>query len=367
MSTSPISDYFKSGFFIDVDQFYHHYLKSSSIAPQLVKLPRCQELITTFSGIVAKYPDKYPNRYFISHRWDDEDDPDIRRWQLKALFHFASELKMKKKTPACFWYDYCSLPQKPRTVDEERLFDIGLKELNDLCRTTTNIPLISYSDPDGNIGIKNMLRRGWILVELIIAEHHNKIYLPLFENSNHVTFSKVHRLNWQDTIRKILDVIPFYDPVLIRKWFDVNKIECTNGSDLTLVANLLHKNIYAYVKSETITRPPALKVNQPVILNSSEVLDYKIDRYGLSALFPDLFFNYASTGGRQYTVTPVERPKLPALDQPHFLNEGEYEKFSISSVDGSSKLYPGIQFQVTETGKSYRIVPTIGKVDWNKI
>ncbi|MFN4316385.1 MAG: hypothetical protein ACK4E0_19025 [Chitinophagaceae bacterium] len=358
---SQLNSNFYGGFFLDVEMFYN-YVQSG----KLTHLHRCQDLFKNFREIIAENPADYLYKYFISHRWDDENDPDIRNWQIEALLQFSSELIANNQTPACFWYDYCSLPQKPRTTDEDELFHEGLKSLNYLCRTCTNVPLISKTDLDANISIKNMLKRGWILVELFISQHHENIYLTLFEGtSDLITFAKANRLNWQNTIPDLISELPFYDTDLIRKWFEINEIICTNGADLDLVAKLLHEHIYNYISKERKANLQALPFNKTEEISFKEIADYWINKYGSTPLFPDTYFEIKINEGKlSYFVTPIKKPSLPPIDTWTSVADFEFSQFQIDLNTLTTKFFPGIVFEYRLTNSGYLVKPKIKKIDW---
>lgn len=353
---------FDGGYFLDVEKL-HQLFKSA----KLRKLPRCQDMLNNYEELIAPNPQDYSHRYFVSHRWDDEHDPDIRGWQLEALFQFASELISKRKTPACMWYDYSSLPQKPRTEAEELLFKKGLENLNYLNRTCTTIALISYTNKDANISIENMLKRGWILVELSIAQHHEKVYLFLFERMmDYISFSKANSEKWQNAIPNLINNLPFYDLLYIRKWFEVNEIEFTNGNeDLELVSRLLYEHIYNHITN--VDKPNKLGFGKIVKLSSTEIIKYGINGYGLSPLFPDTYFqcSYMRVGEESsYIVTPVQIPPRLPLNQYTVLNKEEFERYAIDPETSTSPFLPGLALEYKKVGTSYQVKPTATKLKW---
>lgn len=364
MTVKELKKRFDGGFFIDIEEF--HKVETRI---KFNKVHKCQDIIKNFPNIIATNPQDYKYRFFISHRWDSPKDPDKRNWQIDALHQFASEMVAKGKTPACFWYDYCSLPQSPRTKTEEYFFKSGLKKINYLCRNCTVIALVSATHINGNVSIKNMLKRGWILVELFIAEHHNKIHFALFEGTrDYITFSKVERLNWRNTIPDLLALLPSYDKNLIRRWFDINKIKCTNGADLDLVAGYLSNHIYSYIRTISQNKPIRLKSGETTTMTASEISKYYINKHGLTPLFPNTYFSTEYLKHNSYKITPYHRPKLPPLDKQIVMSESNFQKFGIDNKSGLSKMYPGIKFKVKKQKNGYYLFTSmIKKIDWNKL
>lgn len=353
---------FQGGYFIDVEAFH-----SAWLAARLDHLPRCQELLVRHPALVAKDPKEYAHRYFISHRWDDQGDPDPRRWQFDALFHLCSELIAKQRVPACFWYDHCSLPQHPRTAAEQAQFDEGLRSINALCRDLRVVPLITRHTPTGGdeADIKAMLKRGWILVELFIAEHHGRIDLALFEDTEHITYGKLHRVAWRSVVPALMDLLPFYDAPSIRRWFIANGVECTNGmDDYDLLSRILHTHIHDHVRTGPEGAPPELEVGRTYTMTASEVSPYKIGAHGLSALFPHRFFEWSHQGPDRYEVTPRERPALPSWDHPPVVSPAELAAFRIDQRTGTSPLFPGIRFDLRTTDGLTSLRPEVMRVVW---
>lgn len=359
MTKKEMNNCFDGGFFIDIEEF-----NKIETRIKFRKLYKCQEIVEKFPNIIARQPQNYKHRFFISHRWDNSKNPDIRNWQIEALRQFSSEMIAKETIPACFWYDYCSLPQAPRNKQDTHYFNKGLKKINYLCRTCTVIALISTTNPDGNICIRNMLKRGWILVELFIAEHHNKVYFALFEGSqgDYITFTKVNRLLWRDTIPDLLALLPFYDKFHIRKWFDFNKIKCTNGADLDLVAGYLNQHIYAYVKNKIKIKPAKLKNGITYQMTATEISEYFINKYGFSILFPNTYFKTENCGYDCYLITSFQRPKLPLLDTWTAITQKQLDKFKINN--DLSPMYPGIKFKSKTQKKLLLVKPSMIKIDW---
>lgn len=374
MSLQQIASHFDGGFFIDSEKFYNHYLGKG--IKHLTKLAKCQDFLKEFPDLLAENPASYPHRYFISHRWDDQVHPDPTGWQIESLFNFASEVMMKDKKPACFWYDYISLPQNDkinkvdRTQDEEILFQKGLQHLNYLCRTCTVVALVSKTDDNLNQSLRNILQRGWILVELFIAQHHERISYVLSEGTRGIIDSKLAWDEWSKVLPNLLDKLPSYDPKYIRHWFDVNGITCTNGGDLDIVANLLHQHIYDYINALKPQMPAPLPFGQPVTMTSEQWSKFYINANGLTPLFPDIYFDFKYDGSNKYTITPLYRPVLPRLDDVIILSNADYNALKIDPVTKTSKLYPGIEFEFidnpTQNGASIYLKPRTIKIDWYK-
>lgn len=359
MTTYP-SNCLNGGIFIDVQKYYQ-YIQNGEIR----KILKYQLILQNFPEIIADKDLLYTNKYFISHRWDDENYPDERGWQFDALFQLSSELIHSNKVPACFWYDYCSLPQSPRTSEEDRLYKEGLNSLNILCRTCKIIPLISYTDSDANKSIKNMLRRGWILIELFIAMHYENIHLPLFEkSSDFISYSKRNRINWSDTIPDLIKFLPYYSLDLIRKWLDLNEVKCTIESDLDLISTQLYEHMYKYNGRELWNNFNLFVYDKEIEMSNNEISQYRIDKNGISYLFPEIYFEIQKLGHRYCSIIPRKRPSLNAIDKWTKISKIDFDKFRISLSTKTSILYPGIIFDFIQLNNYYKIKPSVIKINW---
>lgn len=340
------------GIFIDFAEFVKLY-KSGN----LIRLERCQDLKSKYPELFAKDYRNYPKKIFFTHRWDDKDDPDIRNWQIEAIYQYGIELGEENNLPACFWYDYCSLPQSPRTDFEQSQFDEGLKHVNLLCRSCINVPLISNLGPNRVESIDVMLKRGWILVELFISNHHELIDYPLFEGSfDYISDGKSTRLEWSSLIPDLMDTLPFDSTVLIRKWFDVKGITCTNGSDLDVLSYRLYEHIYSYVENKSSRSTQKIPYNKPVVMSCEEISKYWINRHGFSALFKDTYFEKAYVeNDNEYIVTARYRPPLTCFDKWEKKTQKEISKLKINNKTGLSPMYPGVIFKVKKSCFRYFI------------
>ena len=329
------------GVFIDFEVFMTDYQGG-----KINDLEKCQNLKSKFPGLFAKNYKSYSTKIFFTHRWDDEENPDIRNWQIEAIYQYGVELQNTGKFPACFWYDYCSLPQNPRTCSEKKEFDEGLKHVNLLCRTCVNVPLISNIGTDALDSMSQMLKRGWILVELFISSHSEKICNPLFEGDfDYVSGGKYRRLEWSNIIPNLMDSLPFDSPLFIHRWFDLNNITCTNGSDLKVLSERLFEHIYSYVKE--YPSPPELTHHEHIIMSCEEVSAYYINKFGVSALFSNTYFETTYIKSeRKYIVSSRYRPPLICLMKWKKMSKNEFFQFEINEETMLSPKYNGVFFKV---------------------
>jgi hypothetical protein len=358
MSTVKIALPSFDGYFIDFQKFHQLYKFG-----KLQEISKCQDLRKNFPQIFVSDPDIYEHKIFFSHRWDLASNPDIRNWQIAAIAEYASELHMKNKYPACFWYDYISLPQVPRTKQEEALFRQGMKSINKLCKECSIVALISSSN---GLNLKdtilNTLKRGWILCELFIASKNERITNILFEDDppgNRVVMGKINKPAWLSLIPGIVNTLPYYDTELTLHWFNKHSIVCTNGADLKFLAERLNLELFSYILQNNITTPTKLSFNRTYNLTDIEASEYYIDINGISAIFPDTYFEHTFVKSNVYEITPKFRPKLPQIDEWHEIPAANLAELSIDPLTGISKMYHGIIFKQKIAGNSIKIRPEL--------
>jgi hypothetical protein len=342
----------KQGMFIDIRKFSALYQSG-----KMQEIPRYQKIKSTFPGVIAKNIDRaYGRKIFFSHRWDDnvkDSPPDPRGWQLDAICTYGLELEHSENQPACFWYDYCSLPQKPRTRAERAKFRAGLNHIQRLCKDCTMVALISDTQRDGTKSLHEMLGRGWILTELFVGSRHNRIGYALFENTSYVTYAKANRPNWNNVIPDLLDLMPYDNKAVIHQWLAQRGVACTNKADLKTLAKILHRDLTGVRPGAK--RPSRLKFDKTKVMGVKQVSRYAIDKNGLSGHFPDSYFEI-SGGASKYSVTARKRPPLGKLGQPRRVKEQKFIELRIDEKSGKSPMYPGILFKVKRASASPKIV-----------
>ncbi|KFZ24660.1 hypothetical protein V502_00862 [Pseudogymnoascus sp. VKM F-4520 (FW-2644)] len=130
--------------------------------------------------------------YFISHRWLDPMHPDPEGTQLRRVQRLpplplrptsgdndsSSHLSIAQpdghwsgdKDPAAdalIFYDFSSMPQPPRTSDQEQTFDFGISGLNSILPLMRVVILV---DPD-------YMSRSWCLMEYFISAFYGSLIL----------------------------------------------------------------------------------------------------------------------------------------------------------------------------------------------
>src|ERR1700722_14221294 len=106
------------------------------------KLPDWGMIRRDLPHLIKPKPDQRRNRLFITHRWESPEHPDPSGWQLQALQELGTHYNYNDKS-LCFWFDYMSLPQKPRIAVEKQIFARGLDKIRRTVAECENITLVS--------------------------------------------------------------------------------------------------------------------------------------------------------------------------------------------------------------------------------
>jgi hypothetical protein len=260
----------------------------------------------------------------------------------------------------CFWYDYMSLPQKPREGVEKEIFDRGLNNVRRTVAECENVTLISRNGEDNTQDLSAMLKRGWIIFELFIARNNIKLPLPLYERQVHrIQFGRDQQSSWDAVVRDVATLVPFDSANILLSWFERQGIKCTDGSDLKKLCKLLHKEL-----TSPSAGPPPFEITFGVEmrltqqqLNSLKILE--VSR--LSGAYPHIFLqNIRPADDRRLGIQPIwfatfiHRPPLPPLDTWINCSSSEVQARLINAETLRSPMYPGIIFEIGDSGQSLR-------------
>jgi len=330
-------------------------------------LSRCQDLTTPgarlpdWKTIQDRYPELIdrsaaPYRLFVSHRWDDKEHPDPTGWQLEALIQLACHYSYNKPN-ICIWYDYMSLPQKPRSASEEAIFKAGLSNIRHIVGECPNVFLVSESANDHRGDLDAQLLRGWIVFELYISRGAMKSQLPLFQReTSRINFGRQHA-GLDVIVSNIHSSAPWEDARQLETWFRRRDIKCTNDSDLGFLAGLLTESLKSH---KFDGRMPDIKLGSPIQLSEDEIREFAfLKECGLSPRRPDLFLTDVAYDALTRTWTVVIQPRPPALPLSQWIDVKveDIESRKIDPKNGRSPMYPGILFEFSPDGR--RICPTI--------
>lgn len=317
------------------------------------KLPDWATIRRDFPHLIRSKPDHPSHRLFITHRWDSYEHPDPSGWQLRALRELGGHYNFQDPN-LCFWFDYMSLPQKPRTGPEQKIFKHGLNNIRKTVAQCQNITLVSRCGSDQSDDLRAAIKRGWIVFELLIARNNLKIPLPLYERAtaNRVQYGRDQQNSWDAVVADIATLVPFDSADLIRAWFESKGIICTDGSDLKKLSKFLHQDLTE--KPET---GPAFKIRFDVEMRlTHDQLDTLriLEVSGLSGCYPNIYLKNRRREGHPFKgpliwiVTFVSRPLMPPLNEWIRCAPDELVRRLISPATMRSPMYPGIEWEIDE-------------------
>lgn len=319
------------------------------------RLPDWKTVQTRYPELIDR--SAAPDRWFISHRWDSDGDPDPTGWQLEALLELAGHYAHDRPN-TCIWYDYMSLPQKPRTAPEDAIFKVGLDNIRHVVSSCRNVLLVSATGADHRADLDAQLLRGWIVFELYIARGNMKTPLPLYQREPRRIVYGRRQTAWDAVVPGIHAVAPWEDARHLETWFRRRGIACTNGADLAFIAGLLHDTLSRHPGAGPM---PAVQFGMPMRLSAEEVLSFAfVNGCGLSPRRPDLFLERSNYDAWASVWTVVIRPRPAALplDQWSAVTPAEVADRMIDAATGRSPMYPGILFTVSPDGRA--VQPAIG-------
>ena len=329
----------KVGTFIDCETFLD--LCRTRVIDRIPEWREFMQLSVELPEIVVSEYSSHRKYFFLSHRWDDISDPDPRGWQLRAMRALCFEMELKGYAGWCFWYDYCSLPQKPRTAEEQVIFDEGLEYIGALCEECWIVSFVSGFDVKQTL-VNQAMRRGWIFSEMMIATAANRVRWTFFEAATDFVVDSKSDRTWDVALNYWRDRLPIFDRRYLKAFFISNKIACTNGEDIDRLVEYLYDRFV--LKLAANPTPQKLSNFVTYTLQASEVAPYYIHN-GISPFYLDQYFEceYAAEESL-YRVKPWPRPDLPRPNVPYNPGEEELSEYQIQK-DGRSLLYPGLIFE----------------------
>ncbi|WP_062208434.1 hypothetical protein [Aureimonas sp. AU12] len=341
----------EAGLFIDLEAFGRWSVLQGAGA----RLPSFQTIVRSYPELIAAKPLRR-TPMFVTHRWDGRDHPDPSGWQLRALRNLADDYHYHE-AGTCFWYDYMSLPQRPRNAHENRLFTAGLNTIRQTVAECDNICFVSRAGQDHADDREDMRRRGWILFELFIARSNMKRSVPLYERENaSVRFGRDEQ--YSDSFPDMLLHAPVDTAQHLHDWFVRREIRCTNGSDLRLLSGLLHEELTRPQSTEPL---PNFEYGVPVRLSARQLIATEFrNATSLSSRLPEAFLlsrelvSYRTDEEQFWNVVIVWRPPLPTLGQWHDIAGSDVEHMNIDWDDQVSPRYPGIRFEKSRDGLSFK-------------
>jgi hypothetical protein len=119
-------------------------------------------------------PDSVPKPWpivYVSHRWIAQDHPDPDGGQLRELQSRLGEL-LRQEPALGDWLvflDYASLPQKPRSADDDAVFRRGLGILGTLLVCAGRVVVLSD-------GYADYLNRSWCFFEAVVGQRKLRFF-----------------------------------------------------------------------------------------------------------------------------------------------------------------------------------------------
>jgi len=103
---------------------------------------------------------------FISHRWIIKEHPDPNSLQLEEIKKRIEFLNNNDNI--VFFYDYCSMPQVPRTIEEDKIYKEDIENMDTVLMNCDKMIIISE-------GFSDYINRAWCFFEVVCG--HTNIYL----------------------------------------------------------------------------------------------------------------------------------------------------------------------------------------------
>jgi hypothetical protein len=325
-----------------------------------VKIPDWRMIRRDLPHLIRPKPDQLRNRLFVTHRWDSQEHPDPSGWQLRTLQELGGHYNYRDPN-LCFWFDYMSLPQKPRAAIEKQIFRRGVDNIRRTVAECENVTLVSRCGSDQADDLRAMMTRGWIVFELLIARNNIRLPLPLYERTvgHRVQHGRDQQTSWDAVVADVATLVPFDDVGLIRAWFESRRINCTDGSDIKKLAKFLHQEL-----TQKLAADPTFKVRFDVEmrltqgqLNTLQILEAS----GLSGCHRNLYLKDRRpaegrfrAGSPIWIVTFTHRPPMPQLDEWIKCRPNELALRLISPETMRSPMYPGIEWQIDDQRRRIR-------------
>lgn len=187
-----------------------------------------------FSGNEVPPPYKL---VFVSHRWITAMHPDPRNSQLMELKQRLSNLPTKngKNAPLLVFFDYCSLPQLPRSAEENLWFERDLHSLESLSRLADYFIILSE-------GYRDYANRAWCFFEAITAREN----AHFFSDQNHIKEElKFRTFLMTEDIRQITGYDLSYKPkaseveIIVAVFQHLRNCRVTHSKDAPKIKNQL--------------------------------------------------------------------------------------------------------------------------------
>lgn len=273
---------------VDLDRLDSHLTEWNS---EQRAFPRCQDLPSDIFWDPAGC-----SVWFISHRWNSECHPDVEGGTKKVNAQITPVVKFlqshRQKYCSCYrlrnlcprhtrtapsddpigiFYDFLSLPQEPRTIEEVKIFKSGLSELDSIASDANFLALSPVHS------FHEFLHHGWCFVEVCLALDFGgdfKFSCFIAEDQPELLDSKF-ALEASRSRRSAKQARMVHSNH-IEAFFKKNEFKCTNEDDFSTLACLLSLLRAHLQKLEQLNS----KRNQRrLLLQQLDMLEQSIERH----------------------------------------------------------------------------------------
>ena len=187
------------------------------------------------------------NILFVSHRWENNETPDLGGDQLKAIKEYLQE------NPAIewVWFDYSSMPQgRDRTTIEKAEFDLMLGSITDFYLTARVLILL-----DGSYASRFWtLTEAWCSMQTVTADGLR----PATEAERRYTIKCIHNATTETTAKGLVDLVSTKNPEEMHQVLKKPDVNVTNMKDKEAILPKILK-INQHVKETFRKLKPAAK------------------------------------------------------------------------------------------------------------
>eukprot|EP00900_Chrysochromulina_parva_P012971 jgi/Chrpa1/21675/Chrysochromulina_OHIO_Genome00011508-RA len=188
------------------------------------------------------------NILFVSHRWEEPDQPDVDGEQLKAIKAYLEA----HPDIEWVWFDYSSMPQEDdRTVMEKAEFDLMLAAITDLYLTAHVLILL-----DGSYASRFWtLTEAWCSMQTVTPEGLR----PATEAERRYTIKCIHNATAETTAKGLVDLVSKKTPEEMHGILKKPDVNVTNLKDkakiLPKILKIDGKVIETFQKLDMLPEP----------------------------------------------------------------------------------------------------------------
>jgi len=191
------------------------------------------------------------NILFVSHRWEEPHQPDVKGEQLKAIKAYLE----KHPEIEWVWFDYSSMPQKvdgvdTRTHEDKAEFQLMLAAIADLYLTARVLILLDTS----YVSRFWTLTEAWCSMQTVTSEGLR----PATEDERRYTISCIHNATAETTEKGLVDLVSKKTPDEMHGILEKPDVNVTNAKDKVAMLPVIQKtNEHVKEKFRKQASPPA--------------------------------------------------------------------------------------------------------------